>query len=377
MSASLPPRTRARQALRALVREANLQPGDPLPAERALAARWGIARATVRAAVGEWVAEGTVRRDAGGRIRIAPRWQATAPPLLVLTVLPVGEESRLAALDLHGADDYASVASERHARRLGLDVRVLRPADIIAEGGVEALLRQPPRGVVATGPVAASGIGAEMIAAFARVVPVVVLGELPDLPGIDRIEHDHAAGCLGLVRWLVAHGRRRILPLWPLTGSPPWLAVRERGWRAGLTEAGLPVLGPIQVPATPRPLLPRAREDTFINARYLAGCLYPAFAHGQPPDTLLLLNDALVPAAANALAVLGRPAGEVWLAGYDATWDFRPFGDQPAHRPRVTVDRRIDRMAALAVETVVRRCAGGPVQGVVLEPGEVVAVQVE
>jgi GntR family transcriptional regulator len=60
-----------REALRELV--LSLQPGERLPAERALAEQWGVARMTVRTAIATLAREGLVRTVHGsGSTRVAP-----------------------------------------------------------------------------------------------------------------------------------------------------------------------------------------------------------------------------------------------------------------------------------------------------------------
>lgn len=57
--------------------ESELKPGDPIPSERSLADRFGVARMTVRAAVDRLVADGRLRRlrPIGTFVTVPPQQQ--------------------------------------------------------------------------------------------------------------------------------------------------------------------------------------------------------------------------------------------------------------------------------------------------------------
>ena len=59
-----PKHAQLREILRRLA-EQDLAPGSPIPSERDLAERYGVSRITVRAAVGQLVAEGLLTRAKG------------------------------------------------------------------------------------------------------------------------------------------------------------------------------------------------------------------------------------------------------------------------------------------------------------------------
>ncbi|WP_432514671.1 GntR family transcriptional regulator [Kineococcus sp. SYSU DK001] len=70
------PSVEARERLEALVVRGNLRPGDRLPTERELAARWGISRAAVRSAIRRLADEGVVYNVQGSGTYVA------APPVV-------------------------------------------------------------------------------------------------------------------------------------------------------------------------------------------------------------------------------------------------------------------------------------------------------
>lgn len=67
-------------AIQARIAGGLLGPGDGLPSTRALAAEWGVSRATVTAAYEQLAAEGYLETRRGARARVAPGLGATAAP---------------------------------------------------------------------------------------------------------------------------------------------------------------------------------------------------------------------------------------------------------------------------------------------------------
>ncbi len=97
--------------LQALIRDRGLQPGDRLPAERALALELGISRTALREAIARLSSQSVLRARQGGGTYVAdiPAQDATQPLAPYLTVFRSDPEYRFDVLEIrHGLEGMAA-----------------------------------------------------------------------------------------------------------------------------------------------------------------------------------------------------------------------------------------------------------------------------
>jgi DNA-binding LacI/PurR family transcriptional regulator len=203
---------------------------------------------------------------------------------------------------------------------------------------------------------------------------VVVNYDAPWLAGFDRVISDQAQGARDLALWLFRQGRRRILRLHLADASKYWIPMRDRGYEQATAMAGFAMLRPVCMPLA---TLPPVDADTRREqARRLAGGLSESLLGWQQPfDAIMLSSDEYCGAAALACEMIGlKPNQDVWIAGFDNTWDFFSHGEGANDKPMATVDNRQDLAGQKAVDILLRRRQGqlsGPAQ-LHLVPTEVV-----
>jgi DNA-binding LacI/PurR family transcriptional regulator len=147
----------------------------------------------------------------------------------------------------------------------------------------------------------------EDFAGLASGVPLVLLGEhAVDVP-VDHVAIDNVLAARTAVGHLAGIGRRRIAAIGdnPRRGTA---ALRMRGYRMALEEAGLPCRAELVVPATEY-----HRADGAAAMRHLLDL-------PEPPDSVFCFNDLLAIGALRAIAERGlRVPEDIAIVGFDNT----------------------------------------------------------
>ncbi|MEC3978522.1 LacI family DNA-binding transcriptional regulator [Amycolatopsis sp. H20-H5] len=182
---------------------------------------------------------------------------------------------------------------------------------------------------------------AEDFAELAGGVPLVMLGEHAiDVP-IDHIAIDNVLAAKTAVRHLIETGRRRIAAIGqnPHRGTA---ALRLAGYRAALTEAGLPMRDELVATA-----MTYHRSDG-------AQAMETLLALPEPPDAVFCFNDLLAIGALRTATERGlRVPEDVALVGFDNT-------DEGAYSvpSLTTIAPDKGAIARTAVELIRRRTGG-------------------
>ncbi len=326
-------------------------PGQSLPGERVLAARHGVARETLRAALRELARLGVIGlRD--GR-HVVRKIRVEAGSVLILSRCDPQRGHQFAP----GYDAAVSMAVRDGLSRAGLRPVLLNPDHLTGDGALRVLARPPAALVIA--PDAAGHAEAAILAAACarRAVPVVAEAEPSLQPHADTVQHDHEAGGAAVTTWLIERGCRRILPLWRMPGQPPWLRRRAQGYVAAMTAAGLEPLAAVHTAELPSDN--SGDHTAFMTAvRGVAGALPEHLCRTPRIDALLLATDAHAVQAAAALRLFGlNPNHDVMLAGYDATWPWERSRRFEPHGPLVTYDKDEAGLAQAIVDRVCARLA--------------------
>lgn len=112
--------------------------------------------------------------------------------------------------------------------------------DLLPEEGLDKLFKVRPAGMVVTESVNSDPLAMEALARCRQSgIPCVAYGNSPELRGYDRVYSDHRAGSRDLTRWLLAHGRRRIVPFFPFPPTRFWEFERIAGYEEAMRESGL------------------------------------------------------------------------------------------------------------------------------------------
>ena len=176
--------------------------------------------------------------------------------------------------------------------------------------------------------------------------PMVLLGERASGGPADHVVIDNVAAARDATSHLIGLGRRRIAAIGDQRHIPSGITshLRLAGYRQALTAAGLPYDEQLVLPADDY-----HRQD---GAESMARLLELP----EPPDAVLCFADLLALGALRTLAVAGHPVpGDVAVVGFDDIEDGR------FSTPTLTTIRPDKpRTAALAVEFLMSRMAGGP-----------------
>jgi len=326
-------------------------PGQTLPAERVLAARHGVARETLRAALRELTRLGVIGLREGRHV--VRKVRVEAGNVLILSRCDPQRGHRFAP----GYDAAVTMAVRDGLDRAGMRPVLLNPDRLAGDGALRVLARPPAALVIA--PDAAGHAEAAMLATACvkRGLPVVAEAEPSVQPCADTVQHDHVAGGAAITAWLIDRGCRRILPLWRLPGQQPWLQRRTQGYAAAMVAAGLQPLDPVHTADLPADN--SGDHASFMTAvRGVAGALPEHLCRTPRIDALLFATDAHAVQAAAALRLFGlEPNRDVMLAGYDATWPWERSRRFEPQGPLVTYDKDEAGLAQAIVDRVLGRLA--------------------
>ncbi len=359
------PRVRALRQMRQWFDQGQLGLGDPVPSELVLAERLGIGRSAVRWAMRSLEAEGLIGVEGKGRVmrRSVHGDQPAGGSLLANAVAILGGAPHPGSYQAStGWDCYVGISAEQAIRATGQHA-LMMSAQALADGGLQRLIVERPRGVLAVLDAGTDHLFNAAIEGLQRSgVPVVgylASARTNPLPGIDLVLADHAAGGGALVRHLLERGCRRIQRLWAYRANlppPDWLADREAGVVAALTAAGVEPLPPCYIPSPDG--LDGAPDGFAIGVALMAGILAKQLRSGAP-DALMVTNDGYASQAITALRWLGLDPTTIPVVGYDAIWRDLPFRAVEPLAPVASIDRDCVAVGAAMVEMLQVRMAAG------------------
>ncbi len=331
-----------------------------IPSERAIVKLLGVAPNTAAVAMDEAEARGlVVRRRPGARKRYAGTVQRDSLASSTIYVLAEVKEFGDGATAPGWSDEFLAFDVVRRLSLMGRPVSFFNTKSL-PEGGLDALFAAQPSGMVATSSVNGDPVALEALRRCREAgIPAVAYGNAPELRGYDRVYSDHRAGSRDLTRWLLAHGRRSIVPFFPLEPSSFWETERIAGYEEAMREAGLEPL-PCAVFGSPSV---EAMESSVERFRVRTALAFSALAalrrDGPGPDALLCSNDDRARSAVAAIRELGLvPNRDILVAGYDNS--IRPTVEDPtvSLRPAVTVEKHNERSAEDLAALIVARIDG-------------------
>jgi LacI family transcriptional regulator, repressor for deo operon, udp, cdd, tsx, nupC, and nupG len=185
------------------------------------------------------------------------------------------------------------------------------------------------------------------IAAAARTMPMVLLGERELPPSVDHVAIDNVAAAREATEHLLELGRRRIATVGgPLDDVTSTGSLRLRGYRAAMAEAGLSDEG----------MVVRTRRLQRHNGVEAAEQLLAA---PRPPDAVFCFTDMLAIGVMHALRMRGvRVPDDVAVVGFD---DVAEAAYANPTLTSVHLDRQ--RIARAALDILVGRLDGSRTQG--------------
>lgn len=337
--------------------------GGEIPSERALAKLLGVAKNTAAAAVDEAVERGSVVCRAGTRKRYAGELRKGGNSLASSAVFVLARLERFTdiATAPTWVDSFISLDVVRRVSQAGRPAMLL-DSSVLPDGGYDAVFAANPAAVVVTDSVNGSEAALRVLDRCRESgIPAVVYGNAPELAAFDRAYSDHRAGSRDLTRWLLAHGRKRIVPFFPYPFVPPrfWTHDRLTGYAEAMREAGLEPHKEVFFGSDAVSDRGWAGEFLRINTAMAAAALEAMRrADGEYPDALLCLNDDWARPVLLAIRDIGLvPNRDILVAGYDNV--LRSFVPEPPFpfRPAVTVNRHNEIIAENLASLVLARLA--------------------
>ena len=356
------PRSRVLRWLDRSLASGEFPPGREIPSERSIAKLLGVAPNTAAAAMDEAERLGLAVRREGSCKRYAGEARKVGGDSLsssMVFVLAEVKEFTSIATAPGWSDEFLAFDVVRRLSLMGCPVSFFNTKSL-PRRGLDALFEAQPGGMVATSSVNGDPVALEALRRCREAgIPAVAYGNAPELRGFDRAYSDHRGGSRDLTRWLLARGRRRIVPFFPLKPSSFWETERISGYEEAMREAGLEPL-PCAVFGSPGV---EAMESSVERFRVRTALAFSALAalrrDGPGPDALLCPNDDRARSAVAAIRELGLvPNRDILVAGYDNS--IRPTAEDPTAslRPAVTVDKHNERSAQDIAELLLARMEG-------------------
>jgi DNA-binding LacI/PurR family transcriptional regulator len=359
----LAPGSFAKAKIQAMIERGEYPINLPLPAERKIAEQIGVSRTPVAKALRELAEIGMIIKTSPRKYVVAPPIATGAGPLSDTVVFfnHSRRENWRTSPSIHRVESGVATSVENAKYNL----LTISDLDKI-EKSPEWVLQNRPIGIV----VGEHFAGQQNLLPILRRIQdvggmVVVNYDAPWLEPFERVVSDQVQGARDLALWLFQHGRKRILRLHLADESKYWIPMRDRGYEQAAAKAGFEVLKPVRMPLA---TLGKVDADTRQEqARRIAGGLSESIlGWRQDFDAIMCSSDEYCGATALACEMLGlKPNRDVWLAGFDNTWDFFSHGEKAADKPLVTVDNQQREAGKLAVDILLRRASGqrtGPPQ---------------
>lgn len=341
--------------IKGAIETGDLRSGDPMPSERRLAEQFQVARDTVRRAYQELARQGCILSNGRARRTVAAL-QPSPHSLLQHTFAILGstvfQEEWLERVDAE--DHFVLANAARQIEAAGFHVMFINAQTLVGHG-IDSILAGRPLGVLcSTGLLDQPEIRSLIQTLRDTDSACLVYGDTELELGCDRLSSDHVAGAGMLAEWLIARGRRRLLPVFPGTGLRPFMASRVRGIHAACAAADLVRLAPVAIP----PLTHDRRKDMPFEeqVRLAAGFLAEHLLGAGAADAVLTTNDPdayLIAAACRRLQL--EPNVDVLLAGYDNSWSRATEMAHEACGPAVTIDKCNRDLAAAVAELALGR----------------------
>ena len=356
-----PPRMRVLRWIERSIESGALAPGEAIPSERALAEKFGVARNTAAAAMDEAERRRlVVRRSPAARKRYVPGVGAGFPGIAESTVVVMGEANPFAGGSAEAprwSDRFISMSLLSRLTHAGKHVMVLSH-DALTGRDVEELFVSRPAGLIVTSTIGEHILARRALEICRRIgMPVVVYGDAPELRAFDRVHVDHRAGSRQITEWLLARGRRAIVPFFPRRALTGWAQNRLLGYANAMRAANL----------SPRPCVSfdapefgsSGTEEQFRVCRALAIAKLLDLRRATKFDALLCISDHWAKVAISALKCIGlAPGRDVLVAGYDNGDPDPEFDPFEPDRAVVTIDKHNERTADEMAELLIARMEG-------------------
>ncbi len=375
------PRYRVLRWIEQAIENGELERGAAVPSSRALAQALGVARNTAAAALDAAERRGVVvRRDPAARKRYVPDVAANGA-VAASTIYALGD----LGLSPDGApaprwtDRYLSLEAVSRLSATGRHVMLLN-SDALSPATVDDLFRASPAAMLILSTVGGNPAAMRALERC-RVggIPVVVHGNAPELRAFDRVYTDHRATGRALTEWLLARGRRRIVPFFPYMPDTFWARERLEGYADAMRAAGLEPL-PCAIFGTNLPD-GTPPEERFRVRKALATTAMLELFHGNPKkpfnfstsqpfnfhaahdmggvDALFCLSDNWARVAIAAMRDLGlRPHEDILTTGHDNIAPGAEFGEFEADGPDATIDKHNETKAVAMAALLAARLAG-------------------
>lgn len=348
------------KALRDWIEGGEFREGHALPSERELAQRLGVARATVRAAFGELQGQGLIEQSSQRRRRVVRR-EVSQTNVLGRTAAILTEFGRISgnfSSVPRGWDLFTYQKCIQALQEKGYHALLMAPSTLEGEHLVQVLAGRP-LGILLTSEVPPGLRERLIVSSRAYRVPLVADGDAPDVQEFDRVGSDHALGCEKLTEACLAAGRSRVVCFWPhLEACPYWLSQRRAGYERAMRRAGLTPLPVAEYPLLPEvPAEREAGSAIFLqHVRTLAGHLLPLLSGEHPVQAVLCITGSQALLTTAALRLAGRiPGRDVWVAGYDNTWEGSAEALFEVEPPTLTIDKHNERVGEALAEMLMER----------------------
>ena len=354
------PRARVLRWLEDAIKSGRLPRGAELPTEREIAKIVGVATCTAAMAMDEAEARGLViRRRPGARRRYAGTPGGHSLASSTIYVLGSLRDYADIATTPGGSDAMLAFEVARRISLLGRPVSLLN-SDSISGAVLDAVFESRPGAFVVANAVRGEESAMRTLSRCRETgVPAVAYGNAPELCAFDRAYSDHRAGSRDLTRWLVARGRRRIVPFLPFAPTRFWERERLAGYAAAMREARLEPQHDVVFGSSELGDFNTAETFRLYTSLALSALVALRRDGGELPDALLCLNDDWAMPALAAIRDLGLvPNRDILVAGYD-NMTHRPRHDFLGRlTPAVTVDKHNERSAEDLAALVAARMDG-------------------
>ncbi|MDR3707731.1 MAG: LacI family DNA-binding transcriptional regulator [Capsulimonadaceae bacterium] len=263
-----------RVALEKEIRWGRYKPKQRLPAEKQIAAQFGVSYMTARRAVTELVEANLLVRHVGSGVYVSDNVPSSLTPQTVNIVCQFDDNTLTRS--------FLRIAA-RQCEEAGWNPDIIRYGERTHEETLEALRRSEPALVLADNTDIHGALGDAMHGSDGQVV---VIGNRLDQFGVSSVLADDAQGIRLAVDHLIEHGHRRIAVV--ADNSETYIgSIRVRAWEQSMQEHGLEAAPALRIAVTIPP------HVCCVETGYAAVRRYLHESTTNRPTALIGFNDEL------------------------------------------------------------------------------------
>ncbi len=361
---ALSPRSFVLKQIREKVESGKLRSGDQLPSERSLSQLMGVSRVTIRNALSELISEGRLKTfKNSGTIITNPAFDndILQKENAVVFLADISSPFNL-SVDQSSEDSFVFSRLGYEIQKHGYHIFLLNSKQFESNGVFSSKMFPGFSVVVTTPDYTNTKKGFQFLKNLIKEgKSIVMFGYFDKIKGIDSIYSDHKEGAEKITKWMISKGAKKIIHISMSNDINHeyslWMRDRFSGYMTAMKDAGYEPIEPFWLPATEEAPSPE-EFDRYIHL--IADYLKDFLSGKNKVDGIMTITDRQAYYVAEACSLSGiKPNEDIFIGGYDNSWNFLPEKNIYSTKFSVTIDKKKELIASKLAEVTIERINKG------------------